>query len=157
MFFLAKAWSAFISLNPCLARYILLIIPHSSDCNYWLLFCLWIFKFWMDSGTSEGRCIYQFNAWLDRLIINHHCWQLSIWYSVQGSTSNKTTSMWSEKKEKPVEKCAERRGKANFKLKMCSPPGYIFTLAEHAIVKCLPLQMAIFLRPCVLVCGTLCH
>lgn len=156
MLFLPEAWSAFISLNPCLACYLLLRIPHPSDRNHQFLLCLWIFKFWMD---SEGRCIYQFNAWLDRLIINHHCWQLAMWYSVQGPTepstlNNTTSSMWGRNR-RTCRKSAERRG--CMYARDVFPPGYIFTLAEHSIVKCLPLQMAIFLWPCVLVCDTLCH
>ncbi len=89
---------------------------------------VFVFKFWMASETPEGKCIYQFVAWLEWLIINHHCWQLLLWYSLQGLTkrtcsrSVKQHSNLGVKEKKEADKKIKIKIKSYFLVKdECSP------------------------------------
>lgn len=128
MFFLPEARSSFISLDPHLACYLLPRILHLCDYNYSFVLCLWLFKIWTDPGTSEAKCIYQFDAWPEWLIINHPCWQLDMCCSPQGlrhkhhnTTQHLSSGGWGEK---PLS--AERTGKTDFTFRLYSPRQYFY-------------------------------
>lgn len=153
--FLARSLSSFISLDPHLACYLLPRILHLCEYNYSFFLCLWVFKFWTDPGTSEGKCIYQFDAWPEWLIINVDSWICGIHRRAWERRLEQHNIFQVGEKKRNL--CQLRGQVKQIFSSGRTPPGCIFTLPEHATVKRLPLQMAISLWPCVPVCDTMCH